>query len=205
MDVLKKDWNFKCFVLSHSGATHSAANASAAVLDHEEPGEFLYGDSLKKAVKAGQVPMAEIDDHVHRILRSMFATGVIDDRPQKSVVDAARGLEVAQKIEEQSIVLLKNEHGQLPLDASKVHTIAVIGPHADVGMISGGGSAQVDPPGGNAIMPPGKGKTHWLEEVWFPTSPLKSIRAKIPGANVQFDSGADPATAAALAKNSDVA
>jgi beta-glucosidase len=81
----------------------------------------------------------------------------------------------------------------------------VIGPHADVGMISGGGSAQVDPPVGNAIMPPGKGQTHWLEEIWFPTSPLKSIRAKVPGAKVQFDSGADPAAAAELAKASDVA
>jgi beta-glucosidase len=68
---------------------------------------------------------------------------------------------------------LKNEKSQLPLDAAKVHSIAVIGPHADVGMISGGGSAQVDPPVGNAILPPGKGQTRWLEPVWFPTSPLK--------------------------------
>ena len=205
MDVLKKDWNFKGFVVSDWGATHSAAKASAAGLDHEEPGEFFYGDTLKKAVKAGQVPMAEIDDHVHRILRSMFATGVIDDPPQKSVVDAARGLEVAQKIEEQSIVLLKNEHGQLPLDASKVHTIAVIGPHADVGMISGGGSAQVDPPNGNAIMPPGKGQTHWQEHIWFPTSPLKAIQVKTTGARVQYNSGSDPSAAASLAKTADVA
>ena len=110
-----------------------------------------------------------------------------------------------RRIAEQSTVLLKNDHGQLPLDASKIHSIAVIGPHADVGMISGGGSAQVDPPGGNAIMPPGKGQTHWLEKIWFPTSPLKAIRAKAPGATVQFDSGADPAAAAALAKSADVA
>jgi beta-glucosidase len=115
------------------------------------------------------------------------------------------GFEVAQKLAEQSTVLLKNDHGQLPLDAAKIHSIAVIGPHADVGMISGGGSAQVDPPGGNAIMPPGKGQTRWLEKIWFPTSPLKAIRAKAPGASVQFDSGADPATAAALAKSADVA
>jgi beta-glucosidase len=72
-------------------------------------------------------------------------------------------------------------------------------------MISGGGSAQVDPPVGNAILPPGKGQTRWLEPVWFPTSPLKSIRAKAAAAKVQFESGADPAAAAALAKNSDVA
>ena len=204
-DLLKKDWNFKGFVLSDWGGTHSSEKASAAGLDHEEPGEIFYGDELKKAVESGKVPVAEIDDHVHRILRAMFATGVIDDPPQKSVVDVMGGFEVAQKIAEQSTVLLKNEHSQLPLDASKIHSIAVIGPHADVGMISGGGSAQVDPPGGNAIMPPGKGQTRWLEKIWFPTSPLKSIRAKAPGANVQFNSGADPAAAAALAKSADVA
>jgi beta-glucosidase len=204
-DVLKKDWNFKGFVLSDWGGTHSAEKASAAGLDHEEPGEIFFGDDLKKAVQAGKVPMAEIDDHVHRILRAMFATGVIDDPPQKSVIDVERDLEVAQKIAEQTTALLKNDQSQLPLDASKVHSIAVIGPHADVGMISGGGSAQVDPPGGNAIMPPGKGNTHWQDHIWFPTSPLRSIRAKAPSAHVQFDSGSDPDAAAALAKAADVA
>jgi len=204
-DVLKRDWNVKGFVLTDWGGAHSTAKASAAGLDQEQPGWIFYGDELRKDVESGKVPQAELDDHVHRILRAMFATGVLDNPPQKSVVDVERGFEVAQKLSEQSIVLLKNEGGQLPLDASNVHTIAVIGPHADVGMISGGGSAQVDPPGGNAILPPGKGQTRWLEPVWFPTSPLKSIRAKAVGANVQFDSGADPAAAAALAKTADVA
>ena len=204
-DVLKKDWNFKGFVLSDWGGTHSTEKASAAGMDHEEPGWIFYGDDFKKAVESGKVPTTELDDHVHRILRAMFATGVIDDPPQKSVVDVVSGFEVAQKLAEQSTVLLKNDHALLPLDASKIHSIAVIGPHADVGMISGGGSAQVDPPGGNAIMPPGKGQTRWLEKIWFPTSPLRAIRAKAPDAKVQFASGADPAAAAALAKSADVA
>ena len=204
-DVLKKDWNFKGFVVTDWTAIHSSAKASAAGLDHEEPGWHYFGDELKKDVESGKVPQTEIDDHVHRILRAMFATGVVDEPTEKSVIDVLGGLEVARKLEEQGIVLLKNEKSQLPLDAAKVRSIAVIGPHADVGMISGGGSAQVDPPVGNAILPPGKGQTRWMEPVWFPTSPLKSIRAKAPGAKVQFDSGADPATAAALAKNSDVA
>ncbi len=203
-DILKKDWNFKGFVLSDWGATHSGAKASAAGLDHEEPGWIFYGDDLKKLVESGKIPQAELDDHVHRILRSMFATGVVDDPPVRSVVDIFGGLEVAQKLAEQSIVLLKNDPAVLPLDASKLHSIAVIGAHADVGMISGGGSAQVDPPGGNAIMPPGKGNTHWQDHIWFPTSPLKAVRAKAPSANVQFNSGADPSAAAALAKKSDV-
>jgi beta-glucosidase len=204
-DVLKKDWGFKGFVLSDWQGTHSTEKASAAGLDHEEPGEIFYGDEFKKAVEAGKIPATELDDHVRRILRSMFATGVVDDPPVKSVVDIMGGFEVAQRIAEQGTVLLKNDNGQLPLDASKIHSIAVIGHHADVGMISGGGSAQVDPPGGNAIMPPGKGNTFWQAHVWFPTSPLKTIRAKAPAAKVEFNSGTDPDAAAALAKGAEVA
>jgi beta-glucosidase len=204
-DVLKKDWNFKGFVVSDWEATHGTAKASAAGLDNEEPGEIFYGEAMKKAVDSGKVPLAELDEHVHRILRSMFACGVIDDPPEKSVVDIEGGFAVAQKIEEQSIVLLRNERSQLPLDVSKVSSIAVIGAHSDVGMISGAGSAQVDPPGGNAIMPPGRGRPAWQAQIWFPTSPLKAIMAKAPRANVQFDPGTDPVAAAALAKTADVA
>ncbi len=204
-DVLKNEWKFKGFVLSDWGGTHSAAKASAAGLDHEEPAEIFYGNEFKQAVQSGKIPKAELDDHVQRILRSMFATGVVDDPPEKTVVDVVGGFEVAQKLAEQSIVLLKNEQNQLPLDASQLHRIAVIGAHSDVGMISGGGSAQVDPPGGNAIMPPGQGRTHWQDHVWFPTSPLRAIKAKASGVSVQYDSGDDPSKAADLAKSADVA
>ena len=204
-DLLKKEWHFPGFVLSDWQGAHSTAKASAAGLDHEQPGEIFYGEAIKKAVQAHKISEAELNDHVQRILRSMFASGVVDDPPQKSVVDVVGGFDVAQKIAEQSIVLLKNAGNILPLDASKIHSIAVIGGHSDVGMLSGGGSAQVDPAGGNAIAPPGKGRTTWQAHIWFPTSPLKNIRAKAPNANVRFDAGTDPAIAAALAKNSDVA
>jgi beta-glucosidase len=161
---------------------------------------------MKEAVQSGRVPMAEVDEHVRRILRSMFACGVVDDPQQKGVVDVLGDLEISRKVAEQSIVLLKNDQNQLPLGGSHpVNSIALIGAHADVGMISGGGSAQVDPPGGNAIMPRGQGQTKWLVPVWFPTSPLKAIRAKAPGAKVQFDPGTDYSSAAALAKTADVA
>ena len=203
--VLKKDWKFPGFVLSDWGGTHSTEKASAAGLDNEQPGRFFFGDKYKAAVEAGRISQAELDDHVHRILRSMFAAGVIDHPRQRSVVDPFAGFEIARKIEEGSIVLLKNEHDALPLDAAKLHSIAVIGAHSDVGMISGGGSAQVDPIGGNAIMPPGEGATHWLEQIWFPTSPLKAIQARAPQATVKYDPGADPSAAAALAKSADVA
>jgi len=204
-DVLKKEWQFPGFVLSDWQGAHSTVKASAAGLDHEQPGEIFYGEAMKKAVESHKVSEAELNDHVQRILRSMFASGVVDDPPQKGVIDIPANLEIAQKIAEGSIVLLKNDHGILPLDPSKTQSIAIIGAHSDVGMLSGGGSAQVDPTGGNAIMPPGKGATHWQEAIWFRTSPLKTIRAKSPAANIRYDAGTDPAIAAALAKNSDVA
>ena len=125
--------------------------------------------------------MSEIDDHARRILRSEFASGIVDYPPKKSVVDVEGGLETARTIEENSIVLLRNEKGLLPLDRSKVKSIAIIGQNADMGMISGGGSAQVDPPGRSA--------PQWLEHVWFPTSPLKAVKAKATSAEVKFDSG----------------
>jgi beta-glucosidase len=204
-EVLKTDFQFPGFVLSDWGGTHSTVKASHAGLDNEEPMADFFGPALKKAVEDKEVSMAEIDDHAHRLLRSYFADGIIDDPVEKGVVDVERDLDVAQHIEEGSIVLLRNEHDILPLESAKVHTIALIGAHADVGMLSGGGSAQVDPPGGNAIMPPGKGATHWQEHIWFPTSPLKQIKLAIPDAKVEYNSGEDKKEAADLAKQSDVA
>ena len=204
-DVLKGEWGFKGFVLSDWGGTHSTEKASAAGLDNEQPMDHYFGPKLKAAVDAGRVPISEIDDHAHRVLRSMFLSGLVDYPIEKSVVDVERGLDTAQHIEEQSIVLLKNDKGILPLNASRVKSIAIIGGHADVGMISGGGSAQVDPPGGNAIMPPGQGATHWQEHIWFPTSPLKALKAALPGAKIEFNAGTDLSSAAALAKSSDIA
>jgi len=204
-DVLKKTWKFPGFVVSDWGGTHSDVKASAAGLDNEQPGRFFYEKKFKDALDAGKIPQSELDDHVHRILRSMFADGVIDHPRQRSVIDPFVGFETARKIEESGIVLLKNEKAALPLNAARLKTIAVIGSHSDVGMISGGGSAQVDPIGGNAIKPAGEGATHWMEEIWFPTSPLKAIQARAPHAMVKYDPGTDPVAAAAAAKGADVA
>jgi beta-glucosidase len=204
-EVLKKDWKFPGFVLSDWGGTHSTEKASKAGLDNEQPGHTWFGDKYKAAVDAGKIPQSELDDHVHRILRSMFASGVIDHPRQRFVVDPFAGMETARKIEEGGIVLLKNKANALPLKPATLKTIAVIGAHSDVGMISGGGSAQVDPIGGNALKPFGQGPTHWLEEIWFPTSPLKAIKARAPHATVKYDAGLDPQSAAAAAKGADVA
>jgi beta-glucosidase len=203
--VLKKDFKFKGWVLSDWGATHSTVKAALNGMDQDMPGDDNYfSEPLKKAVEAGQVPKARLDDMVHRILRSMFAAGVVDDPPVRSVVDPFKGRDDAQHIAEESIVLLKNTDHILPLQASTSASIALIGSHADVGVLSGGGSAQVDPPGGDAVNPqPGGSK--WGTHVYFPSSPLKYIQEKSPQASVQYSDGTDTASAANLAKSSRVA
>jgi beta-glucosidase len=201
-DLLKKTWGFKGFVVSDWNATHSTAKAAINGLDNEQPGGDVararFGDALKKAVESGEVPMSRLDDMVRRIMRTEFAAGIVDDPPRGRVVDPFRGADTAQAVAEEGSVLLKNAANQLPLSASLVTSIAIVGSHADTSVLSGGGSAQVDPPGGGASMfggPP----------IWFPSSPLKAISKKAPKAKVQYIDGADPAAAAALAKTSQLA
>ena len=201
--VLKGAWHFPGFVVSDWDGTHSTDKAAMAGLDMQMPGDEYFGEALKHAVTSGRVPMRRLDDMVHRLLRSMFSAGVIDQpATPRRVVDPFRGLEDAQHIAEESIVLLKND-GTLPLHFASVRSIAVIGAHADVGVLSGGGSAQVDAPGGNAISP--TTPTKWGEAVYFPSSPLRYIREHARGAAVQFDAGTNASSAASLAKSADVA
>ena len=201
---MKKDFGFQGFVLSDWGGTHSTAKAALAGLDMEMPTSTYFADALKKAVEGGQVPMTRLDNMVHRLLRSELAVGLFDNSPERQVPDVFHGLEVAERVAEQSIVLLKNTNGQLPLAAARVKTIAVIGSHSDVGVLSGGGSAQVDPMGGNPVPQPANAGI-FDRVVWHRSSPLKAIRDKAPHADVQYDGGTDPAAAARLAKASDVA
>lgn len=204
-DVLKHDWGFPGFVLSDWGGTHSTVEAIDAGLDQEQPMAEYFGEKLKQAVESGKVPVSEIDDSARRVLFAEFQAGIVDVPSQKAVPDVEAGLETARQIEQKSIVLLKNDDSILPLTTEKVHSIAIIGGHADVGMISGGGSAQVDPPGGNAIMPPGQRASHWQDHVWFPTSPLKALRAAMPSTQITFSSGQNVTEAAEAAKKADVA
>jgi beta-glucosidase len=197
-DVLKGEWKFPGFVMSDWDATHSTVKSSHAGLDQEQPLNLFYGEKLKQAVQSGDVSQVELNDHVRRVLWAEFASGIIDHPQVKGVVDVVHGFEVSQKVEEGSAVLLRNEHAVLPLDAQKVRSIAVIGFNADTGMISGGGSAQVDAPGQI-------GGTPWRKHIWFPTSPLKAIQEQAPNANVRFSSGERIEDAVEKAKAADVA
>jgi beta-glucosidase len=208
-DVLKKDFGFQGFVVSDWGATHSTVKAAMGGLDLEMPGSSYFGDALKKAVEGGEVPTSRLNDMVHRILRTEFAVGLFDEQAGREVPDIFKGFAVAQSVAEQGSVLMKNANGQLPLSASSLSSIAVIGSHADVGVLSGGGSAQVNPPGGNVVPPPpppaGAPRFFNRGPVWFPSSPLKAIRAKAANAKVEYNAGTDPTAAANLARGSDVA
>ena len=202
--VLKGQWQYPGFVVSDWEATHTTVKAALAGLDQQQPGDEYFGKPLMDAVQNGQVPMARLDDMVHRLLRSMFAAGVIDHlSTPRFVVDPFKGRDDAQHIAEEAIVLLRNEKNVLPLKNSGVRSIAVIGAHADVGVMSGGGSAQVDAPGGNAISP--GTPTKWGQAVYFPSAPLQYIRQHAPGAQVSFDPGTDPTAAATAAARADVA
>jgi len=205
--VLKRDWDFKGFVLSDWGGTHSTVKAALAGLDMDQPGDDdFFSDPLKQAVLSGKVPETRLNDAVHRIVRSMFAVGVIDNPPMpRRVVDPFRGRDDAQKIAEESLVLLQNTGNTLPLSSANLHSIAIIGGHSDVGVLSGGGSAQVDAPGGNAIDPT-QGASIWGKPVYFPSSPLRYIREQAaPDATITFDDGTNSADAAKAAKAAQVA
>ncbi len=209
-DVLKKDFGFKGFVVSDWGGTQSTVKAALAGLDIEMPGSDSFGAPLKKAVESGEVPMDRLNDMVHRVLRTEFDSGIVDDPPQPESPDVMRGFEVAQKTEERGAVLLKNAASLLPLNAASIKSIAVIGGHADAGVLSGGGSSQVSPAGGNPVPPPAELAKNpftafMLIEVYHRSPPLLGIQQKAPHAIVKFDPGTDPASAAALAKSSQVA
>lgn len=202
--VLKGQWHYPGFVVSDWEATHSTVKAANAGLDMQQPGDEYFGKPLLDAVQAGTVPQARLDDMVHRILRSLFATGNYDHpSTPRFVVDPFRGRDDSRHIASESIVLLRNQQNTLPLNSATLHSIAVIGAHADVGVMSGGGSAQVDAPGGNAVAP--LASTAWGHAVYFPSAPLKYIREQAPNADVKFAAGTNVAEAAALAKASDVA
>src|SRR5271157_560124 len=219
-EVLKGDWGFPGFVLSDAYATPSSVASAMAGLDQEQPGEYLFGgiwapESLEAAVQNGDMPVSRLDNMVHRILRAMFAAGVFDRPAALRPIDAAGDAAIAQEIEEQGAVLLKNAGRLLPLSPSGDGSIAVIGSHADIGVLSGGGSAQVFPTGGAALtLPPacpaytpapgGLACTNG-SQIFDPSSPLAAIRAKAPRATVAFNDGTDPAAAARLAASSDVA
>jgi beta-glucosidase len=207
-DVLKGAFHYPGYVMSDWGAVHSTEKAAMNGLDQQSGWPFddkpYFGSLLKDAVAAGRVPEARLDDMARRIVRSMFAHGLVENPvPESAPIDYAADEVVSQADEEQAIVLLKNDGNLLPIGPN-VRRIVVIGGHADKGVLAGSGSSLVYPRGGNAV--PGLEPTGWPGPViYYPSSPVDSLRALAPNANVTFVDGSDPAAAAAAARGADVA
>ena len=198
--VLKHDWGFKGFVMSDWGAVHSTADAVNNGLD-EYTGFCCVTDTpwfgppaMKAALRSGQITQRKLDDMAERILWALFAKGAVDHPVKPLPINFAAHAEVAQKAAEESLVLLKNDGGLLPLRGAK--SLAVIGGNADKGVLAGGGSSDVTPVGG-AVMING--------HTYLPSSPLAELKQELSGSRIEFDKGSDPASAAALAARSDLA
>ena len=147
-DVVKKDWGFKGIIMSDWTSTYDGVAAVNGGLDLEMPSaKFMNRVTLLPAVKAGKVSEATIDDHVRRILRTAIQMGWLDrDQTELSISRYnLDGRAVSLEAARAGIVLLKNEGDLLPLDKSKIKTIAVVGPDAYPAAPVGGGSAAVRP------------------------------------------------------------
>ncbi len=164
--VLREDWDFKGFVVSDWAATHSTAPSINAGLDLEMPRERWYGEKLIEAVKSGEVKIEMVDRAVDNILRGLLWTGCFDERPSldHSKVRSAKNLAVAREAAAGSMVLLKNDNNNLPIDTKKIKSIAVIGPNGDYGKhymdgkyssfhMQGGGSAHLRSAEGVVVTP----------------------------------------------------
>ncbi|MEH0195729.1 beta-glucosidase [Caulobacter sp. CCNWLY153] len=210
--VLKRDWNYPGWVMSDWGAVHSTTKAALAGLDQQSGQELdkqiYFGDDLKAAVARGEVSQARVDDMVRRILYGVIATGLIDNPTPASAqpIDYAANAKVAQALAERGAVLLKNDRNLLPL-ARTAKKIVLVGAHADVGVLSGGGSSQVRSVGGAPVEIPLNGgeAASFVRVTWHASSPLQAIKAAYPNAEVSYVDGKDPATAAAAARDADLA
>ena len=207
--VLKRDWGYPGFVMSDWGAQHDTVADALGGLDQETgvglgDQQPVWLDKLKAAIAAGKVPMSVLDDKVRRIARALIASGAVDRPVAPGPIDFAADAATSQRAAEAGIVLLKNEGGILPL-AAHARRIAVFGGHADKGVLSGGGSAQVYSPGGNAVPDPDAGQGFPHPIVYYKSSPVDALKAGLPGAKISFSDGADRAAAAAAAKQADIA
>jgi beta-glucosidase len=202
-EVLKSDWGYRGFVMSDWGAVHSTIPAANAGLDQQSGYPFdaspYFADALKEAVEDGYVAAARLDDMTGRILRSMFANGLFDEPITTGDIDFAAHAEVSRAAAEGDMVLLKNDQHLLPLGAN-VRSILLVGSHADAGVLSGGGSSQVYPVGGVALLEP---HVKGGPRVYFRSSPMQAL-ATHTGARIAYDPGTDVKAAAKLARHSDV-
>src|SRR5581483_5181502 len=188
--VLKGEFGFGGFVTSDWFAITSSAPSVNAGLDMQMPDDCLLGTRLASDLQDGSVARSRLDDMVRRILGELFAFNLFNKQQTGtpwSVATNADHAAFARTAAEEGTVLLKNAGRVLPFDPAHDHSIAVIGGDAGAETLSaGGGSAKVVAP--------------------YVVTPLKGIKARAgKSANVTYDDGSNPASAAAAAQKADVA
>ena len=152
--ILKKEWGYKGMIMSDWDAVYSTMQpiwngldlemgTDLHMLPHPQYGKFFMGDTVVALVKAGKLPEYLINDKVRRILYVMYKTNMIGGTKNKGSFNTKEHQQTAAKIAEEGIVLLKNENNILPLNKSKVKSIAVIGYNAERKQSMGGGSSQI--------------------------------------------------------------
>lgn len=146
-EVLREEWDFKGFVVSDWDSVRQLAihgltendkesvyEAVRAGVDMEMAGES-YVHNLEALIGEGRIDVAMIDAMVANILRAKFSLGLFEkpytDPTALPAIANEHALETARKAALQSVVLLKNDDGVLPLSAKKLNSVAVIGPLAD--------------------------------------------------------------------------
>jgi len=156
LQVLKGEWGFAGILMSDWDATYDTVAAANRGLDLEMPSpRFLNPQSVLRAIDAGLVKRATIDDKVLRLLRVALRYGFLPSVPPLPAPSApletpasiysVANRAVALRGALESITLLKNEGPLLPLDAKRIKTIAVIGPNAYPAVTGGGGSSYTQP------------------------------------------------------------
>lgn len=146
-DILKNEWGFDGLVMSDWYGVHETAAVVNAGNDLEMPGGgFLVPAELKKALDRGEIKQSAVDESVRRIVRTVIRTRLLD-KPvirDNKIVDCNAHRQLAKEAASEAIVLLKNKRNTLPLDATKIKSIAIIGPNADANPY-GMGSGHVSP------------------------------------------------------------
>ena len=146
--ILKKEWAFDGILMSDWDATHDGMAAANGGLDLEMPwGKFMNRKTLVPLIREGTVSIGVVDDKVRRILRKVIEFGFLD-RPQADLnipFYSQESRETALEAARDSIVLLKNSGALLPLDQTKLKTVAVFGPDAYPAVVGGGGSSLTKP------------------------------------------------------------
>ena len=147
--ILKGEWGFKGIVISDWAAVHSSVKSLKNGLDLEMgsrlPFESFYlAKPLLDSVAAGKIDEKIIDEKVKRILRVMFAVkSMTPEGRLKGSINTEEHTDIAYKIASESIILLKNSENSLPVNTSKIKSIAVIGDNATRKHASGGFGAGV--------------------------------------------------------------